>query len=173
MTPATIKVLLSHLVRIPLGIGCRLQTHPFGCSATPFYMYNIIIALFYSTVKDSRQSSYKYQTKQLHFKISLINCHILYYFNSITCITSVQYIISLRVFKEGGYMVSFTYVPSHYIIYPVFLLHQNISQTFSALILTIWMMPSFLPDLVFLCNASDIRMLPYHMIPEPILQEDF
>lgn len=28
MTSATIKVLLSHLIRIPLGIGCRFQTHP-------------------------------------------------------------------------------------------------------------------------------------------------
>ena len=170
MTSATIKVLLSHLVRIPLGIGCRLQTHPSGCSATPFYMYNIIIALFYYTVKDSRQSSYKYQIKQLHFKISLIICHTLYYFNFIMCITSVQYIISLSFFKEGGHMVSFTYVPSHCIIYPVFLLHQNTSQTFSELILTIWMMPSFLPNSVFLCSASDIRMLPHHRIPESTLQ---
>ena len=51
MTPATIKVLLSHLLRIPFSIDCRLQTHPFGCSATLFYLYNHIIALFYSTVK--------------------------------------------------------------------------------------------------------------------------
>ena len=100
MTIAIIKVLLSHLLRIPFSIDCRLQTHLFRCSATPFYLYNHIIALFYSTVKDSRQSSYKYQTKQLHFKISLINCHTLYYFNSITCITSVQYLISLSFFKD-------------------------------------------------------------------------
>ena len=48
MTTATIKVLLSHLIRTPLGIGCRFQNHPSGCSATPSYllgMYYTILPL--------------------------------------------------------------------------------------------------------------------------------
>ena len=143
MTSATIKVLLSHLLRIPFDIDCRLQTHPFGCSATPFYLYNLIIALFYSTVKDSRQSSYKYQTKQLHFKISLINCHTLYYFNSITHITSVQYMISLRFFKEKRIHRQFHLCIPLYINYLDYVVHQNTSQTYSEHLPTIQLSSSF------------------------------
>ena len=173
MTSATIKVLLSHLVRIPLGIGCRLQTHPSGCSATPFYMYNIIIALFYSTVKDSRHSSYKYQIKQLHFKISLIICHTLYYFNFIMCITSVQYIISLRFFKDKGYTVYISCVSFLNIIYSVSLLHQNTLQTCSKQSLSIWLFLSSLPNSTSQHNVSDIHTLPHHKIPKQALQEVF
>ena len=172
MTSATIKVLLSHLLRIPFGIECRLQTHPFGCSATPSYMYNLIIALFYPAVKDSRQSSYKYQTKQLHFKISLINCHTLYYFNFITCITTVQYLISLRFFKEKGYTV-YTCVSFRNIIYLVPLLHQNTSQTSLTHFLTIWLFLSSLPSSTFQRNVSDIHKPPHHKIPKHALQEVF
>ena len=131
MTSATIKVLLSHLLRIPFGIDCRLQTHPFGCSATPFYLYNLIIALFYSTVKDSRQFSYEYQIKQLHSKISLINCHTLYYFNFIMRITYVQYLISLRIFKEKRIHRWFYLCILLYINYLDYVAHQNTLRTYS------------------------------------------
>lgn len=128
MTSATIKVLLSHLLRIPFSIGCRLQTHLFRCSATPFYLYNLIIALFYSTVKDSRQFSYEYQIKQLHSKISLINCHTLYYFNFIMRNAYVQYLISLRIFKGKRIHSNFTYVSLYHINYLDYVAHQNTSQ---------------------------------------------
>lgn len=39
MTPATIKVLLSHLLRVSLDTGCRLQNHLFqGVQLLPFLL---------------------------------------------------------------------------------------------------------------------------------------
>ena len=78
MTPATIKVLLSHLIRMPFGIECRSQTRFYNRSATPFRLLVKNITQLADDVKDFLQTAQIQdflQTAQIQFINWILQFH--------------------------------------------------------------------------------------------------